>query len=368
MPRAYRQLLTPARPRRGLPSCPAFLSPLLPAALAHPARGGPPSGRRGAPARHAARGGPSGPTRGRALLAGTAAARDPAAVGPRLTGGYGLLLTMLGRTRFGWPVVAGGTAAAGRGPDRGARVARRRGRHRDAGPPPGRPPRRRPPCCWMSRRGSSPAWPGAGSRPGTAGRCSASGTGRAVCKVDWALSGPVPLDGPTPARDARLPCTWAGPWLRSPPPKPMWPPAGTRTGRSASSPSPAWSILAGPPPASTHPLGLLPRPPPGLADRHEQPDRGADRPLLRPGFRDLILAPLGPHCHPAGAAQPQLASAATSTAAPPPSGQTLFRPTMGWKPLSHPRSAGVYLCSASNPRRAAASTACAAAQAAPPPP
>ena len=63
--------------------------------------------------------------------------------------------------------------------------------------------------------------------------------GPGVCKVDFALSGPVPWTNEDCRRAGT--CTWAGPSSRSPRPRPKWPRASTRLSRTC-----WWSSRASP--------------------------------------------------------------------------------------------------------------------------
>ncbi len=126
----------------------------------------------------------------RALLAGVAA-HSMLPLSAPVTGAFGLLLTMAAHA-VGWPVVEGGSARladallaelaslGGAGGDRpvGAVAGR-------ACRPPGL-------SCSTSRRASCSRWPATGCRPRHRAALRRFRYGPGVCKVDWALSGPVP--------------------------------------------------------------------------------------------------------------------------------------------------------------------------------
>ena len=335
--RAYRHLLTPLV-RDADAIVPAYLAPLLPAALAHPAPMAA-FGRRGAlPAAVLARAFRT--DEGRALLAGTAAHAMRPLSAP-LTGGYGLLLTMLAHT-VGWPVVAGGTARLAQ-----ALIAELESLGGEIVT--GAPVRRLadlPPAAAVLLDVSPRQVAGlAGARlpAGYARALRRFRYGPGVCKVDWALSGPVPWT----ARACREAGTvHVGGTLA----QITAAEADVAAGRHPDRP---FCILTQPgvvdpsrAPAGQHTLwGYCHVPSGSPADMTSQIEAQIDR--FAPGFRDLVLARSVRTAAQQEQHNPNYVGgdinggAATLR-------QTLFRPAMRWNPYRTPL-AGVYLCSASTP-------------------
>ena len=126
-------------------------------------------------------------------------------------------------------------------------------------------------------------------------------------------------------------------------------PPGTgasRSGRSSWSASRACSIPRARPAGAHTGLGLLPRPQ-RLDGGHDGGRIEAQIERFAPGFRDVVLARHTMNTAQLEAYNPN-SSAATSTAAPPPSRQLFTRPVARLDPLLDARSAGL-LCSSSTP-------------------
>jgi phytoene dehydrogenase-like protein len=317
---------------------PAFLAPLIPAALTHPAAMAG-FGRPGAlPATLLARRFQT--EEARALLAGAAAHAIRPLTAP-LTAGYGLLLTLLAHA-VGWPVVSGGTSwladalvteleALG-----GEVVTSTPVRHLADLPPSALTLLDVSPRQLLSLAdGRLPA--------GYARALRRFRYGPGVCKVDWALSGPVPWTasacraagtvhvggtmGEVAAAEAEVAagghpdrpfCLITQPGVVDP----SRAPAGQQT---------LWGYCHVP---SGSPVDMT--------DRIE-----AQIERFAPGFRDLILArsvrtAVQEEQHNPNYVGGDINSGAATL------GQSLFRPVPRWNPYRTPLP-GVYLCSASTP-------------------
>ena len=267
--RRYRRLFGPSS-ATSTRSCPSVLAPLRVGALP-PARHGPVRADR-APA--------GDPDRGAVLDRGGARRSSPA---PAAHSMLSLVVPALrcpsdscssrSPTALGWPVVAGGSER-----DRRALCARSSSRWA-AGSHTGiwvTRPRRPPRVQGGAARRLAPPVPGPGRRPAeparAGGRLERFRYGPGVCKVDWALSGPVPWAAEV-CREAG-PCTSAGPSRRSPASE-----ATVAAGRHAERP---FVLVAQPgvvdpsrAPEGQHTLWGYCHVPPGLDGRH---DRARSRP------------------------------------------------------------------------------------------
>jgi phytoene dehydrogenase-like protein len=276
----------------------------------------------------------------RALLAG-AGAHSMQPLSAPLTAAFGLLLTALGHGT-GWPVVEGGSAAIGEGL---ASEVRRHGGTVHTGHwvasldelPPARAvlldvsPRQ-----FLALAGTrvSPraGQPWARFRPGPG-----------VCKVDWALDGPVPWSAEACRRTVTVHVGGTFDEVaRSE--------AAVRAGRHSEQP---FVIVAQPrvvdptrAPAGKETLWAYCHVPNGsgvdMADRME-----AQIERFAPGFKDVVLAREVRTAAQAESENPNLLGGDISGGAQT-LRQTAFRPVARWNPYKTP-VAGVYLCSASTP-------------------
>ena len=166
----------------------------------------------------------------RALLAGAAAHTMLPLTAP-LTGAFGLLFLMIAHS-VGWPVVEGGSAGltdalVAELTSLGGRMET--GHWVDVARRPATGP------CGPAGRDPAPA-ARAGGRPApgrsAAGARSGSAYGPGVCKVDWALSGPVPWQAPAcrEAGTVHVGGTFAEVAASA---RPTWQPDVTRSARSA---------------------------------------------------------------------------------------------------------------------------------------
>ncbi len=332
----YSELLTPLV--HWLDSIVAYvLSPMRsiprdPLPLARFARVGAPS------ARHVARRFTTDSAR--ALLAGSAAHSMEPLSAP-LTASFGLLLTALGHGA-GWPVVEGGSAAITHG------LAKEL-RHLGGTVHTSR---------WIQSLSELPAARAvlldtsprgflelAGDRLSErAGRPWARfKPGPGTCKVDWALSGPVPWRAEACRRTVTV---HAGGTFE----EVARSEAEVRAGRHPEHP---FVLVAQPcvvdgsrAPAGKHTLWAYCHVPNGSAvDMTERIERQIER--FAPGFRDLVLARTVRRASEAEAENPNLRGGDVNGGAQT-LWQTAFRPVPRWNPYRTPVD-GVYLCSASTP-------------------
>jgi phytoene dehydrogenase-like protein len=311
-------------PMRSIPSDPL--------ALARFARAGVPS------VRHVAKGFTTDSAR--ALLAGTAAHSMEPLTAP-LTASFGLLLTALGHGA-GWPVVEGGSAAITQG--LATELRHLGGTVHTAHPiasldelPPARAvlldtsPRQFLHLARgrLSRRAGRP-WARFKPGPGT-------------CKIDWALSGPVPWAAETCRRTVTVHVGGTFEEVaRSE--------ADVRAGRHPEQP---FVLVAQPcvvdptrAPEGRHTLWAYCHVPNGSpVDMTEQMEAQIER--FAPGFRDLVLARTVRPASEAEAHNPNLLGGDVNGGAQT-LRQTAFRPVARWNPYRTPVE-GVYLCSASTP-------------------
>ena len=277
----------------------------------------------------------------RALLAGVAAHSMQPLTAP-VTGGFGLLLALLAHS-VGWPVVEGGSArlidalTSGAGRRSTARCVTGGWIRRLADLPPARAvlldvtPRQ-----FLQLAG-------AGCPAGYRRALQRFSYGPGVCKVDWALDGPVPWTavacreagtvhlGGTFAEVARSESEVAG--GRHP------------TARTASSPSPASSTRPARRPGKQTLWGYCHVPSGSTVDMADRIEAQIER--FAPGFRDLILARAVRTAAEMEQHNPNYVGGDINGGA----GtlrQTVFRPVARWNPY---RTAlpGVYLCSSSTP-------------------
>jgi phytoene dehydrogenase-like protein len=316
---------------------PYVLSPMRsipsdPLALARFAKAGLPS------IRHVAKGFTTDSAR--ALLAGTAAHSMEPLTAP-LTASFGLLLTALGHGA-GWPVAQGGSAAISHG--LATELRHLGGTVRTAHPvtsldelPPARAvlldtsPRQFLALARgrLSRRAGRP-WARFKPGPGT-------------CKVDWALSGPVPWAAEACRRTVTVHVGGTFEEVaRSE--------AEVHAGRHPEHP---FVLLAQPcvvdparAPEGCHTLWAYCHVPNGSpVDMSERMEAQIER--FAPGFRDLILARTVRVASEAEAHNPNLLGGDVNGGAQS-LRQTAFRPVARWNPYRTPVD-GVYLCSASTP-------------------
>ncbi len=276
----------------------------------------------------------------RALLAGTAAHSMEPLTAP-LTAAFALLLTALGHGA-GWPVVQGGSAAITRG--LAAELRHLGGTVHTDHPisaldelPPARAvlldtsPRQFLQLARgrLSRRAGRP-W--ARFKPG-------AGT----CKIDWALSGPVPWAAESCRRTVTVHVGGTFEEVaRSE--------ADVRAGRHSERP---FVLVAQPcvvdpsrAPEGRHTLWAYCHVPNGSAVDMTQPmEDQIER--FAPGFRDLVLARVVRRADQAEAYDPNLLGGDVNGGAQT-LRQTAFRPVVRWNPYRTPVE-GVYLCSASTP-------------------
>jgi phytoene dehydrogenase-like protein len=335
--RAYHHLLSPLV-RDADAIVPGLLSPLIPAALARPAAMAE-FGRYGAlPATLLAR--RFRTDEARALLAGASAHAIRPLTAP-LTAGYGLLLTLLAHA-VGWPVVAGGSswlaaALVTELESLGGEVVT------------GAPVRRLadlPPSALVLLDVTPRQLVGlAGDRlPASYGRALRRFRyGPGVCKVDWALSGPVPWTASA--------CRAAGTvHLGGDLSEVTAAEADVAAGRHPDSP---FCIITQPgvvdpsrAPAGQQTLwGYCHVPAGSPVDMSDRIEAQIER--FAPGFRDLILArsvrtAVQEEQHNPNYVGGDINSGAATL------GQSLFRPVPRWNPYRTPL-AGAYLCSASTP-------------------
>ena len=277
---------------------------------------------------------------GRALVAGTAAHSMLPLTAP-LSGVFPRLFTALAH-RYGWPVVEGGSAvivdalvaelsAVGGRVETGRLV-----KGLDELPPARAVVLDVTPRQLVTMAGD--ALPRRGQRALSRYRY-----GPGVCKVDWALRGPVPWSAEACRQAVTVHVGGTFEEIaRSE--------ADVNAGRHPDRP---YCLVTQPcvvdpgraPGGRAHAVGLLPRPE-RLVGGHDGQDRGADR-ALRAGFRDLILArstftAVDEEEHnPSYVGGDINAGAATLR-------QMVFRPTVRWNPYRTALS-GVYLCSAATP-------------------
>jgi phytoene dehydrogenase-like protein len=316
---------------------PYVLSPMRsipsdPLALARFARDGAPS------VRHVAKG--FSTDAARAVLAGTAAhSMEPLTA--RLTAAFALLLTALGHGA-GWPVVEGGSAAITNGL---AAELRRLGATVHTGHPIGAldelPPARAVLLDTSPRQFLQLAQ---GRLSRHAGRPWARfKPGAGTCKVDWALSGPVPWAAEAARRTVTVHVGGTFEEVaRSE--------ADVRAGRHAERP---FVLVAQPcvvdpsrAPEGRHTLWAYCHVPNGSAvDMTERIEDQIER--FAPGFRDVVLARVVRRADQAEAHNPNLLGGDVNGGAQT-LRQTAFRPVARWNPYRTPVE-GVYLCSASTP-------------------
>ncbi len=276
----------------------------------------------------------------RALVAGAAAHSMEPLTAP-LTSAFGLLLAALGHG-VGWPVVAGGSAAIGNGlVDELNRLGGRLqvGRHIDQL---AELPLSRAVLLDVSPRQfvemAGPRLSSRQSRPWTRFR-----PGPGSCKVDWALSGPVPWSAEACRRTTTVHVGGAFDEVaRSE--------ADVAAGRHSEQP---FVLVAQPSvldpnraPAGQHTLwGYCHVPNGSNVDMTDRIEAQIER--FAPGFRDLILARTTRTALQTEAHNPNYlggdinGGAATLR-------QTMFRPVPRWNPYRTPVD-GTYLCSASTP-------------------
>ena len=276
----------------------------------------------------------------RALLAGVAA-HSTLPLNAPLTGAFGLLLALTAHT-VGWPVVAGGSATIARSvADRlveaGGTVTTGR---------------------WVADLDDLPTSTAVVLDTSPAGLVALAGDrlpdryraalrrfryGPGVCKVDWALSGPVPWTAEACRRTAtvHLGGTLAE-VARSE--------AEVHAGRHPERP---YAIVVQPgvadpdrAPAGQAVLWAYCHVPPGsTVDRAAAIEAQIER--FAPGFVDLVLARSVRTAADVGRHNPNLVGGDIGGGLPS-LRQTVFRPTIGWNPYRTPLD-GVYLCSASTP-------------------
>ena len=175
--------------------------------------------------------------------------------------------------------------------------------------------------------------------------------GPGVCKVDWALSGPVPWTAEACRRAATVHV--GGTLAKSP-----------RRSRGRAGPPSGCAVLhrrpaerrrpTRAPERTTDAMGVLPRAERLDVDMTDRIEAQIER--FAPGFRDLVLAARPRRRGRGGSVTIRTTWAATSTGAPATLRQTLFRPTPdGTVPHRDPAST----CARRRPRPAVASTACA---------
>jgi phytoene dehydrogenase-like protein len=276
----------------------------------------------------------------RALLAGVAAHSMLPLTAP-LTGAFGLLLTMMAHS-VGWPVVEGGSARivdalVGELSSLGGRVETGRW----VATLDSLPPARAVLLDVTPRQLTALAGSGLPGRRRKALDRFRYGPG--VCKVDWALSGPVPWQAPAcqEAGTVHLGGTLAE-VARSE--------AEVAAGRHPEFP---YCLVAQPgvvdptrAPAGRHTLWAYCHVPSGSpVDMTARIEAQIER--FAPGFGDLVLARATRTAAQVQEHNPNYVGGAI-TGGLPTLRQTVFRPTVGWNPY---RSGvpGVYLCSASTP-------------------
>ncbi len=276
----------------------------------------------------------------RALLAGTAAHSMEPLTAP-LTAAFALLLTALGHGA-GWPVVEGGSAAITHGL---AAELRRLGGTVHTGHPVAAldelPPARAVLLDTSPRQFLQLA---RGRLSRHAGRPWARfKPGPGTCKVDWALSGPVPWAAEACRRTVTVHVGGTFEEVaRSE--------AEVQAGRHAERP---FVLVAQPTvvdpsraPAGRHTLWAYCHVPNGSpVDMTERIEEQIER--FAPGFRDLVLARAVRLASEAEAYDPNLLGGDVNGGAQTVR-QTAFRPVVRWNPYRTPVE-GVYLCSASTP-------------------
>ncbi len=276
----------------------------------------------------------------RALLAGAAAHSMQPLTAP-LTAAFGLLLAALGHGT-GWPVVEGGSAAITTGL---AGEVRRLGGVVHTGCPIAslaELPAARAVLLDTSPRQfvalAGPRLPGRAARPWERFR-----PGPGVCKVDWALDGPVPWAAESCRRTVTVHVGGTFDEVERAE-------AVVRSGRHAEQP---FVLVAQPSvvdatraPEGQHTLwGYCHVPNGSSVDMSERMETQIER--FAPGFRDVVLARSVRTAAEMESYNPNLlggdinGGAATLR-------QTVFRPVLRWNPYRTPLD-GVYLCSASTP-------------------
>jgi len=277
---------------------------------------------------------------GRALLAG-AAAHSMAPLSAPLTGAFGLLLMMLAH-RVGWPLVEGGSQriADALVSELGATGSPVHTGHPIAGL--GELPRARTKLLDTSARGLVEL---AGDRltPRQQAQLRAFRYGPGACKVDWALSGPVPWQAAACRATATIHVGGTFEEVASSE-------ADVDAGRHPERP---FTIVVQPTvidatraPAGQHTLwGYCHVPNGSNVDMTERIEAQIER--FAPGFKDLVLARHTITSSDFEAYNPNYVGGDINAGAAS-LRQTLFRPTIAVRPYRTPVP-GVYLCSASTP-------------------
>lgn len=274
-------------------------------------------------------------------LLGGASAHSMLSLTAPLSGAYGLVLTVSAHAG-GWPVVEGGT---GRLVEGLLRQLERLGASVRTG-------------CWISERRQLPSGALAllDTSPATLLRLAGSELpagyrralarfrhGPGICKVDWALSGPVPWSADACRRAGTVHLGGSFEEVAASE-------AEVAAGRHPPSP---YCLVVQPTvidptraPAGRHTLWAYCHVPAGsTVDMTERIEAQVER--FAPGFRDLVLARATATAAEVARANPNYVGGDVNGGAPTLS-QTIFRPVRRWNPYRTPLP-GLYLCSASTP-------------------